>query len=130
MFEFRNIPLQFVYLELCHYNSFSTSHLPFYTYLVCLGPTCMPCYFLWTKIPLPLLLPLTDVWDLPVIFFLCSSSLSFLPHSVPPIYGAPVLELATGAAVLAAHRVRVGTVAGLRLAERWWFLGLTHASLD
>lgn len=51
MFEFGDIPLQFVYLESCHYNSFPFSYLPFYTYLILLDIFLDPVIFVWTKIP-------------------------------------------------------------------------------
>jgi hypothetical protein len=62
-FKFTDLSLQFTYLEICHYNSFFDGDVPFYTYLMLLGPLADLRIFLWSKMHmLSLFSPLADLW--------------------------------------------------------------------
>jgi hypothetical protein len=53
--RFWDIPLQFVYSEICHYNFFLSSDLPFCMYWILLDPSLIPLRHEKTKMPFHIL---------------------------------------------------------------------------
>ena len=72
-FNFEEMPLQFSYFGICHYNSSYIRTLPFYTSSTCLGPLsgriCVRIFCRDENITAASLPPLNDVWAPLVRFF-------------------------------------------------------------